>query len=55
VERDPVCGMSVDPDDAEDSSTYQGKTYYFCSSDCKRKFDQGPSQFISKPQQPSAP
>ena len=55
MERDPVCGMAVDPDDAEDSSTYQGNTYYFCSSDCKRKFDQGPSQYISRPQQPSAP
>jgi len=54
MQRDPVCGMSVDPDDVEETSTYQGKTYYFCSAPCKTKFDQRPSQFLgSKPQQPS--
>jgi Cu+-exporting ATPase len=54
VQRDPVCGMSVDANDVEETSTYQGKTYYFCSPECKTKFDQRPSQFIgSKPQQPS--
>jgi Cu+-exporting ATPase len=53
MQKDPVCGMSVDPNDAEDTTTYQGKTYYFCSSDCKMKFDQRPTQFINTPQQPS--
>jgi Cu+-exporting ATPase len=54
MERDPVCGMSVDPGEAEDISTYQGRTYYFCSAECKTKFDQKPSQFTgSRPQQPS--
>jgi YHS domain-containing protein len=54
MERDPVCGMSLDPGEAEDSSTYQGRTYYFCSPECKAKFDQRPSQFTgSRPQQPS--
>jgi len=55
MEKDPVCGMDVDPATVQHKSEHEGKTYYFCSSDCKRKFDQGPSQFISKPQQPSAP
>jgi YHS domain-containing protein len=30
---------------AAGSSEYQGKTYYFCSVGCKRKFDQNPEQY----------
>ncbi|HJT70797.1 MAG TPA: YHS domain-containing protein [Terriglobales bacterium] len=45
TEIDPVCGMAVSPDRAAGSSVYGGKTYYFCSSECKTKFDQSPSQF----------
>jgi len=51
MEKDPVCGMSVDKNDKNkhpESSNYQGKTYYFCSSDCKKRFDQSPTQFVKK-------
>lgn len=44
---DPVCGMDVDPQQAAGKSEYKGKTYYFCSSGCKREFDQNPEKFIS--------
>ena len=44
MERDVICGMQVDPKKAAGSSEYQGKTYYFCSAGCKRKFDQNPEQ-----------
>jgi YHS domain-containing protein len=27
------------------SSTYQGKTYVFCCSDCKPEFDENPAKF----------
>ena len=30
MEKDPVCGMSVDPKDRSGKSEYMGKTYYFC-------------------------
>jgi len=53
VQKDPVCGMSVDTNDAE-RSTYQGRTYYFCSEDCKTKFDKNPAQFTSKQKEPAA-
>lgn len=53
MQKDPVCGMSVDTNDAE-NSTYQGKTYYFCSEDCKTKFDKKPAQFTSKQKEPAA-
>jgi YHS domain-containing protein len=46
MERDPVCGMQVDPKKAAGQSQYQGKTYYFCASACKTKFDKTPAQYI---------
>lgn len=46
MEKDPVCGMQVDPQKAAGQSEYQGTTYYFCAAVCKRKFDQNPQQFV---------
>jgi YHS domain-containing protein len=40
--------MQVDPKKAAGSSEYQGKTYYFCSVGCKRKFDQNPELYANK-------
>lgn len=48
MERDVVCGMQVDPAKAAGKSEYNGKTYYFCSPICKKKFDANPSQYTSK-------
>ncbi len=43
--KDPVCGMEV-----EISSGFMvkhmGKTYYFCSEDCKRKFEESPHKYV---------
>lgn len=47
TQTDPVCGMQVEPANAAGQSNYEGQTYYFCSSGCKQKFDQDPSQFVS--------
>jgi len=46
MERDPVCGMQVDPAEAAGSSQYNGTTYYFCSPGCKQKFDRDPQQYV---------
>lgn len=43
---DPVCGMNVQPERAAGTSQYEGQTYYFCSSSCKRKFDEKPQQYV---------
>ena len=48
MEKDVVCGMQVDPKKAAGQSEYQGKTYYFCAPECKKKFDANPQQFIAK-------
>ena len=44
---DPVCGMSIDPETAPAQSIYDGKTYYFCSAECKRDFDAAPEDFTA--------
>ncbi len=48
--KDPVCGMDVEPDEAAGQSDFQGNTYYFCSIECKRKFDQNPQAFVKQTQ-----
>jgi Cu+-exporting ATPase len=51
---DPVCGMTVDPARAASSSTYAGRTFYFCSLGCKTKFDANPAAYVGgrKPEAP---
>ncbi len=44
--KDVVCGMDIDPKDAAGKVEYQGKTYYFCSDECKAKFEKAPKQWI---------
>jgi len=46
--KDPVCGMDVDPEAPAGQSEYKGKTFYFCGSACKTKFDASPEQFAAK-------
>jgi putative intracellular protease/amidase/YHS domain-containing protein len=42
----PVCWMEVFPKNAP-TSTYNGKTYYFCMPAHKQRFDAAPERFIS--------
>jgi Cu+-exporting ATPase len=45
--KDPVCGMTIEEKDAAGTSSYQGKTYYFCSPSCKEKFEKDPGSFAA--------
>lgn len=46
---DPVCGMDVDRNRASvERFGHDGTTYYFCSRDCKEKFERNPEQFITE-------
>jgi Cu+-exporting ATPase len=45
--KDPVCGMDVDPEKAAGKSVYKGETLYFCSSNCKKRFDADPAAVLS--------
>ena len=46
MEKDPVCGMDVDPKTAVAKSEYKGKTYYFCAPGCKNAFDKNPEKYL---------
>ena len=43
---DYVCGKEVDSSEARFFSEYGSDTFYFCSPECKRRFDDHPDQFI---------
>ena len=47
VHTDPVCGLEVNEDNAAGKSRHDGETYYFCSSDCKERFDLNPLYFTT--------
>jgi len=48
--KDVVCGMQIDPAKAKGGkSEYKGNTYYFCSEDCKKKFDKEPAKYVPDP------
>src|SRR6202047_3360134 len=48
-EKDPVCGMTVDPAKAAAKQAFQGNTYYFCSKRCAERFTKEPEKFLSAP------
>jgi Cu(I)/Ag(I) efflux system membrane fusion protein len=49
--KDLVCGMDVDESKAKAAgltTAYKAQTYYFCSADCKQKFDKDPEKYIKQ-------
>ena len=36
--KDPVCGMSIDPDLTAHHAAHDGQDYHFCSVGCRTKF-----------------
>jgi len=47
IEIDPVCHMEVIPAKSLDTE-YRGRTYYFCSSNCKVEFERNPLRYITE-------
>jgi Cu+-exporting ATPase len=45
---DPVCHMNVEESKAAATSTYKGKTYYFCSTHCKESFEKEPEKYAEE-------
>jgi Cu+-exporting ATPase len=43
---DPVCGMTVDEQNAPATAVYDGTTYYFCAPGCKRRFEADPDKIL---------
>ncbi|HEV3306497.1 MAG TPA: heavy metal translocating P-type ATPase [Candidatus Sulfotelmatobacter sp.] len=49
LERDPVCGMNVNPSSAKHTYAHAGKTFYFCCASCVEKFKAEPERYLSAP------
>jgi Cu+-exporting ATPase len=52
IERDPVCGMNVDPAKAAASVAFDDKLYHFCSKGCAEKFKADPRKYLSPAYKP---
>ena len=49
MERDPICGMTVDLEKAAAKAEQDGATYYFCSQGCAARFQKEPEKFLRAP------
>ena len=47
MERDPVCGMMVEPERAKATAVHAGRTYYFCCTGCASKFNADPQKYLA--------
>jgi P-type Cu+ transporter len=48
MSTDPVCGMQVDEANAAGESTYRDQVFYFCSQQCKQKFEENPENYTGE-------
>ncbi len=48
-EKDPVCGMNVEPAKAAAKFEFKGKLYHFCSKRCAERFAAEPEKFLLAP------
>src|SRR4030088_2813914 len=51
-QKDPVCGMDVDPANARHQTQHSGKEYFFCSAGCLAKFQANPEKTLASPPKP---
>jgi P-type Cu+ transporter len=47
LEKDPVCGMDVNPTTAKYKFDHAGKTNFFCSAGCLEKFRSDPAKYLN--------
>ena len=45
--KDPVCGMTVDPQSARFQYQHEEITYFFCGQSCLSKFEADPVTYLS--------
>lgn len=45
MQKDPVCGMTVDEKKTKYTSEHEGRMFYFCSANCKGTFDKDPHRY----------
>ena len=44
--KDPVCGMTVDPERTDSVATVEGQAYYFCAEGCRETFVKHPKIYL---------
>jgi len=47
LERDPVCGMNVNPATSKHVHEHDGKKFYFCCAGCGEKFEANPQGYLN--------
>jgi YHS domain-containing protein len=45
TDTDPVCGKTV-PTQKAKSAVYEGSVYYFCSNECRERFEAAPQDYL---------
>ena len=55
MEKDPVCGMQVDPASARAKAEHGGRTYFFCCAGCATKFGAAPEKYLQPRPAPAGP
>jgi P-type Cu+ transporter len=45
---DPVCGMTFDSAKAVGQSEFRERKFYFCSTECRKKFENDPNRFFKE-------
>jgi Cu+-exporting ATPase len=55
LEKDPVCGMQVDPVKARATFEHGGRKYFFCCAGCAQKFQAAPEKYLHPQPLPSGP
>ena len=55
MEKDPVCGMQVDPASARAKFEHGGRTYFFCCAGCATKFEAAPEKYLQPRPAPAGP
>jgi Cu+-exporting ATPase len=50
--RDPVCGMTVNPERAAAVVEHDGRKFYFCSKKCAEQFQRDPQRYLAATPEP---
>ncbi|MBN9617682.1 MAG: copper-translocating P-type ATPase [Acidobacteriales bacterium 59-55] len=53
--KDPVCGMTVNPEKAAAKAEFAGEDFYFCSQGCAAKFRENPERYLAADKPAPAP
>jgi P-type Cu+ transporter len=49
---DPVCGKELEQHEAQALGQRHDRVYYFCSNECKDRFDQHPAKYLRRQPEP---